>query len=62
MHLKASNSLQLAGEQLSYIIGGTAEFSEGSSFYNAQDGDLIRSTDAKVLATHGLHMLVVSKQ
>ncbi len=62
VHLKAGNSLPLAGEQLSYIIGGTADFSEGSRFYNAQDGDLIHSTDAKVLATHGLHMLVVSQQ
>jgi len=62
VHVKTGNSLQLDGEQLSYIIGGVAEFSEESSLHSVQDGDLIRSTNAKVLANQDLHMLVVSQQ
>lgn len=49
------------------LIAGKAEFSEASdiseegSLYYAQDGDLIRSIDAKVIASQDFHMLVASR-
>ena len=67
VHLKAGMSMKLAGEQLSYVIAGKAEFSEASdiseksSLHYAQDGDLIRSIDAKVIASQDFHMLVASR-
>ena len=65
VHLKAGQSIELAGEQLSYVIAGQATFSEPthsneSPVHNAQEGDLIRSMEAKVIASDDLHMLVVS--
>jgi len=62
VHLKAGDSFPLAGEQLTYIISGAAEFNEDGDLHNAQDGDLIRGTDVKVLATQNVHMLVVRQQ
>ncbi|WDD98760.1 pirin family protein [Thalassomonas actiniarum] len=67
IHLKAGNSMALADEQLSYVITGQATFyepkdSNDNSVHQAQEGNLIRSMDAKVTATHDLHMLVVSQQ
>tara|TARA_R110002167_G_scaffold274217_4_gene480312 strand:+ start:289 stop:993 length:705 start_codon:yes stop_codon:yes gene_type:complete len=67
VHLKVGKSMELVGEQLSYVIAGEATFSEASnnneySVHNAKDGDLIRSTDIKVTANHNLHLLVVSQK
>jgi len=62
VHLKTGDRLPLAGEQLNYIISGAAEFDEDSELHNAQEGDLIRSTDVKILATKNLHMLIISQQ
>ena len=67
VHLKAGESMELTGEQLSYVITGEAiysEFPEGekSNMHNAKEGDLIRSMDARVIADDDLHILVVSKQ
>lgn len=61
VHLKPGKSLTLAGEQLSYVINGEAEFiEEGNNLHRAQNGDLIRSIDANIIATQDLHMLVIS--
>jgi len=66
MHLKAGEKMDLPGEQLSYVISGQATFDEpqtstGKNMHNAQEGDLIRSVNAKVIASQDLHMLVVSQ-
>lgn len=66
VHLKKAESMELIGEHLSYVIAGEATFSEANnnkkySVHDAQDGDLIRSTDAKVTANHNLHLLIVSQ-
>ncbi len=61
-HLKTGDRLPLAGEQLNYIISGAAEFNEDSELHNAQEGDLIRSTDVKIFATKNLHMLIIRQQ
>ena len=67
VHLKTGKSIELIGEQLSYVIAGEATFSEAknnkkNSVHEAQDGDLIRSTDTKVTANHDLHLLIVSQK
>ncbi len=61
VHLKADQELVLRGEQLSYLIGGSAEFNEAQlDQLKAQEGDLIRSYDATVTAIQDVHLLVVS--
>jgi len=67
VHLKAGKSITLKREQLSYVITGEATVSElqnikKSGIYNVNEGDLIRSRDAKITAMNNLHMLVVSQQ
>lgn len=67
VHLKTGENIQLNGEQLTYVINGDAvlnELSSGemSSSHKAQEGDLIRSLDAKIIAKSDLHMLIVSTQ
>ncbi|WDE11526.1 pirin family protein [Thalassomonas haliotis] len=67
VHLKAGNSIDLADEQLSYVITGQATVldpgnKDNSSAHQVQEGDLIRSMNARLTATDDLHMLVVSQQ
>jgi len=67
VHLKAGKSITLERGQLSYVITGEAVISElkntkDNGSYNAKEGDLIRSRDAKVIAIDNLHMLVVSQE
>ncbi len=67
VHLKAGKSLELIGEQLAYVITGEALVSEEKSRDEnpaqcVQEGDLIRSQDAKVSASHDVHLLVVSQR
>lgn len=67
VHVKAGNSINLDGGQLSYVITGKATTSElqntkNNGIYNIKDGDLIRSRNAKITAVDNLHMLVVSQQ
>lgn len=70
VHLKAGQKLALNGEQLSYVISGEANFfeaedkpengKENKQNHNAQEGDLIRSTNATVTATQDVHLVVIS--
>jgi len=67
VHLKTGEKLELKAEQLSYVISGEATFSEfsdaeNSLIHNAQEGDLIRSNDAEVIASEDVHLLVVSRK
>jgi redox-sensitive bicupin YhaK (pirin superfamily) len=67
VHLNAGKSISLDGEQLSYVITGEASISEhqntkDNGINNVKDGDLIRSTDAKITAMANLQLLVVSQQ
>ncbi|OUS24227.1 pilus assembly protein [Gammaproteobacteria bacterium 45_16_T64] len=62
VRLAAGKRLQLAGEQLSYVTDGTAEFNEGDTPYVAGDGDLIRSHDVEIHATSDVDIIVISKK
>ena len=67
VNLKAGENMKLAGEKLSYVITGEAIYSEPPKrnkidAHNAQEGDLIRSLDASVIAHEDSQLLVVSKQ
>ena len=66
VHLKAGNNLELNNETLIYIITGEAEISEQDNGENNAmsrivNGDLVRSTAAKVSAINDVHFLVVGQ-
>ena len=66
VHLKAGSNLEFNNDTLIYVITGEAEIGEhengGNTAINSiVNGDLVRSTAAKVSAVNDLHLLVVSQ-
>lgn len=61
IRLPAGESLTIAGESLSYITGGSAEFIEAQQSHNAEDGDLIRAECVTVNAVSDVDFIVVSQ-
>jgi len=66
VHLKAGTHLDLNNDTLIYVITGEAKISEqkngkSTEINNIVNGDLVRSTAAKVSAMNDVHLLVVSQ-
>jgi len=66
VHLKAGSHLDLNKDTLIYVITGEAKISEqdnteNTTINNIVNGDLVRSTAAKVSAINEVHLLVVSQ-
>ncbi|MEH6588210.1 MAG: pirin family protein [Halioglobus sp.] len=66
VHLKTGSNLDLNADALIYVITGEAEICEAKNGKNTAvssivNGDLVRSTAAKVSAISDVHLLVVSQ-
>ena len=67
IHLKAGGNLDLNNDTLIYVITGEAEIveqenGENTAINSIVNGDLVRSTAAKVSAINDVHLLVVSQK
>lgn len=60
VRLTAGESIKFENEVLAYVSRGEAKFSDESSTFNAEDGDLIRSYKTEITTSSNVEIVVMS--
>ena len=61
IRLPAGSNITLAGESLSYITAGSADYNEAGQRHRCEDGDLIRSDDVEIHAHTDINIIAISQ-
>ncbi|MBQ4838002.1 pirin family protein [Pseudoalteromonas luteoviolacea] len=60
VHLDTADSIEIANDALVYVIAGNAELRHIDESFDIKEGDLVRSTELKIVARAHTQLLVVS--